>query len=1005
MSDLDLAQGASFAGYTILRRLGAGRTSVRYEAHDRSGKTVMLQIWPQGLASPKGQPESRARLLELTRLRRRGDHSLAWVVSLGAFARRPYLATLAVAGQTLREALDAAGLLEAGLAALIVAQAAEAMARAHRLEVAHRDLCPEHIMLVEGGGIAVIGFDTGLRADPGGLAGMAALAPPLPATAPEQFAALCALGPAADVHALGAVLYELLTGLRLAPGEAPRRLGDAIPAAVAQVVLRALGRAPEGRYAEAGTLATALRSAAGLPPAPGEETAGKTPTRGPGDQDWFTAQRRLLERIQEQRRREQEAARQPVPSQPEGGEWVSLEDLAQGTSARDDGGTEGTPKGAGGLFADLFERAGELMRSTGDLVRAYTAGEAEGERPEPADIIEEVLGAGSEESPRAPARPTGSEESPGAPARPAAETLEPPPTQSSDEGPGAPARPAAETPEPPPTRPAPDVPAPSAGGGTEPPEVETRARRLDAAMPRVVGLRRTVRLLVQIRLPESRPLGPEDWPEATRPDAVERDTPMIGLTYRREGGVLRNLPLRIEVRSASFAISVEPPEPDGEVAPSDRPAIWDLELTPDGESPRMPFWLTARRIGPAEVDVLVRTLPDGRLVGAAYVGASVDEGAPVDPTMSQATARIFPQVVSPFAGLQIWVEQQGDGCIATMRLDQADGNTPSDLADEVPVAFDRAALLEAANDPEAYGRLLAGQLFADPHIRDGWARARQHAEECKAALRVSLRIEGEDWLHTIFWEVLRDPIDGLPVALAERVLLSRYIPSPDVTRVTLPQKDELRAVLVVASPVDSAERKLGPIDVAGEVRQARQALGAIPAELLSRDAGGAGPPTLGRIRRAIASGAHVLYLIGHGTQPEDDEPVIWLEDDTGAAAPVRASKLVEMIQLTGRRPLLVVLASCYSAGGGRADSMVAIGPRLAAAGVPAVVGFQGQVAAGTARRLLEPLFEELGAADGVIDRALAVARASVTDDAWWQAVLWLRTRDGRLWTAGKEPML
>jgi hypothetical protein len=47
------------------------------------------------------------------------------------------------------------------------------------------------------------------------------------------------------------------------------------------------------------------------------------------------------------------------------------------------------------------------------------------------------------------------------------------------------------------------------------------------------------------------------------------------------------------------------------------------------------------------------------------------------------------------------------------------------------------------------------------------------------------------------------------------------------------------------------------------------------------------------------------------------------------------------------------------------------------------------------------LLQELTHNDGVIDRALAAVPGVLTDPEWWQAVLWLRTRDGRLWEASK----
>ena len=74
-----------------------------------------------------------------------------------------------------------------------------------------------------------------------------------------------------------------------------------------------------------------------------------------------------------------------------------------------------------------------------------------------------------------------------------------------------------------------------------------------------------------------------------------------------------------------------------------------------------------------------------------------------------------------------------------------------------------------------------------------------------------------------------------------------------------------------------------------------------------------------------------------------------------------------------------------------------MGPAPAGAGVPAVIGMRDLVTLEAVRALLPALAREL-VSDGVIDRALAAARAEAPKGAGWsQAVLWLRLRDGRLW--------
>lgn len=104
-----------------------------------------------------------------------------------------------------------------------------------------------------------------------------------------------------------------------------------------------------------------------------------------------------------------------------------------------------------------------------------------------------------------------------------------------------------------------------------------------------------------------------------------------------------------------------------------------------------------------------------------------------------------------------------------------------------------------------------------------------------------------------------------------------------------------------------------------------------------------------------------------------------------------------------QRPRLVVLASCESAGAssepasGDGGPLVALGPRLAEAGIAAVLAMQGTVAMRTVASFMPVFFREL-ATDGCIDRAVATARRAIGDAAEaWRPVLFMRLRRGRVW--------
>ena len=100
------------------------------------------------------------------------------------------------------------------------------------------------------------------------------------------------------------------------------------------------------------------------------------------------------------------------------------------------------------------------------------------------------------------------------------------------------------------------------------------------------------------------------------------------------------------------------------------------------------------------------------------------------------------------------------------------------------------------------------------------------------------------------------------------------------------------------------------------------------------------------------------------------------------------------------RPRIVVLASCQSAGSGGVG-LAALGPRLAEAGVPAVIAMQGNVLMTTAAEFMQSFFKEL-LVDGQIDRAVAVARGNVrrSPDDWMPVLVFAAARWVHLVRAG-----
>ncbi|MFI5458294.1 MAG: CHAT domain-containing protein [Isosphaerales bacterium] len=353
---------------------------------------------------------------------------------------------------------------------------------------------------------------------------------------------------------------------------------------------------------------------------------------------------------------------------------------------------------------------------------------------------------------------------------------------------------------------------------------------------------------------------------------------------------------------------------------------------------------------------------------------------------------------SPTAELEIGLHRL-DASRYSVELRSRPPDSDADMAPVRGVAsFDLEAIRAAEWDgPDAVGRAVTDSLFADPTILDHYRLARAAAEAAAAVLRVRLFIgpTAAD-LHALKWELLRDPTSDTPLATRERVLFSRFLSSADWRPVRLRPQQELRALVVIANPSDLAAFKMTPVDVEAEHRRAKEALGEITISQVT------GPDTFTHLIDQLRGEFDILYLVCHGSL-DKNEPILWLESAGGTSVRTPGRDLVDRLGELPRPPRLVVLASCQSAGtGGEAQAgeggvLAALGPRLAEAGIPAVVAMQGNISMATVDRFMPVFFRELRR-DGQIDRAMAAARAEVRNrpDVWVPA-LFLRLNSGRIW--------
>jgi len=218
----------TIAGHEVGELIGKGGMGEVRQAHDpKIGRNVAIKR----LRAAHATPEAVDRFLREARIQARLDHpAIVPVHILGEDAEgRPYFTMKQLAGTTLYEVLLRKASLQTLLRAFI--DVCLAIEFAHERGVVHRDLKPSNIMLGDYGevyvldwGIArVIGDREGGAGQPGDITTLegntqvgAMLGTP-GYMAPEQVRGEADVGRAADIYALGSILFEMLAGVSLHP--------------------------------------------------------------------------------------------------------------------------------------------------------------------------------------------------------------------------------------------------------------------------------------------------------------------------------------------------------------------------------------------------------------------------------------------------------------------------------------------------------------------------------------------------------------------------------------------------------------------------------------------------------------------------------------------------------------------------------------------------------------------------------------------------------------------
>ena len=273
-----LACGTRLGPYEIVERLGAGGMGEVYRARDpRLSREVAVKL----ISTDGATSADRLRRFENeARAAAQLAHpNVVTVFDVGTHDGHPYLVLELLEGETLRETLRSAGLPPLRQAVTWALEISRGLAAAHERGIVHRDLKPENVFLTSDGRVKILDFGLAKLHEPFVSDEADRECPTRDRGTPPQDVLLGTVGYMSpeqvkgqtpdlrtDVFALGAVLYEMVSGRRAFAGDtapevlatilrdeppALESLQHGVPASVETVVRRCLAKRPADRFSSA----------------------------------------------------------------------------------------------------------------------------------------------------------------------------------------------------------------------------------------------------------------------------------------------------------------------------------------------------------------------------------------------------------------------------------------------------------------------------------------------------------------------------------------------------------------------------------------------------------------------------------------------------------------------------------------------------------------------------------------------------------------------------------
>jgi TolB-like protein/Flp pilus assembly protein TadD/tRNA A-37 threonylcarbamoyl transferase component Bud32 len=270
----ELTTGSTFAGrYQVIEELGKGGMGRVYKAHDTKIKEkIALKLIKREIAKDKKTIDRFSNELRLARKIR--HKNVCGMFDLGEEKGTHFITMEFVPGEDLKSLIRRIGQLPIGKSISIAKQICDGLSEAHRLEVVHRDLKSNNIMIDKEGNVRIMDFGIARSLETKGITGSGVMIGTPEYMSPEQVEGKD-VDQRSDIYSLGVILYEMVTGRVPFEGDTPFTIGMKHKGEMPQnpkelntqilddlnhVILRCLEKEKNKRYQSAGELRSELEN-------------------------------------------------------------------------------------------------------------------------------------------------------------------------------------------------------------------------------------------------------------------------------------------------------------------------------------------------------------------------------------------------------------------------------------------------------------------------------------------------------------------------------------------------------------------------------------------------------------------------------------------------------------------------------------------------------------------------------------------------------------------------